>query len=82
MLKYRTVAPQDSPVFRILDSEFEFCDYRLSQEEMRSKMAIVFPIIAPKLQQEFRKGACPTNLDEEGNGILYVCVYTVCLPTN
>ncbi|XP_014558784.1 hypothetical protein COCVIDRAFT_93407 [Bipolaris victoriae FI3] len=71
VLRYRTVAPQDSPVFRLLDYQSWFCDYALSHEENCSKMAIIFPTIAPKLQQEFGKGACPTHLDTKRNGTLY-----------
>lgn len=77
VLRHRAVAPQDSPVFRILNSAIEKIDYRDSYEQGCSQMTIIFPTITPKLQQEFRKGACPTNLDTRGNGILYVCVYAV-----
>lgn len=79
VLRHRAVAPQDSPVFRILNSAIEKIDYRDSYEQGCSQMAIIFPTIAPKLQQEFRKGACPTNLDTRGNGILYAVLHLIAL---
>ncbi|EMD86130.1 hypothetical protein COCHEDRAFT_1173968, partial [Bipolaris maydis C5] len=71
VLRYRAVAPQDSPVFKLLDCRLELFQYGNLFEEISSSMAIILPTIAPKLQQEFGKGACPTDLDLNGDGILF-----------
>ncbi|EUC44784.1 hypothetical protein COCMIDRAFT_37401 [Bipolaris oryzae ATCC 44560] len=77
VLRYRAVVPSDSPVFRILGSAIKSIVYRNTSRPIRRNMATSFVTVAPELQQEFRKGACPTDLDTNGNGILYKFMSTV-----
>jgi hypothetical protein len=72
VLRYRAVVSRNSPAFKVLDNAIMTLDFmtaKCSQEQLRD----IVSTTSITLSRAFGNGASPSNLDENGNGVLHVC---------
>jgi hypothetical protein len=72
VLRYRAVVSRSSPAFKVLYNAIMVlvsAKAELSQEELRD----IVSTTSTTLSRAFGNDASPSDLDENGNGVLYVC---------
>jgi hypothetical protein len=82
VLRYRAVVSSQSPVFKLLDSvSAKLSQFLIECKPSQQEMSNVLTATSRDLLRCFDNDARPTDLDQNGNGIFYVCIQSLLMHT-
>jgi hypothetical protein len=82
VLRYGAVVSSQSPVFRLLGRvSAKLSQFPIQCEASQQEMTNVLTAISRDLLRCFDNDARPTDLDQNGNGIFYVCIQSLLMHT-